>query len=247
MKSICVFASNGLGDGLLSLVLGRNLQRLGHKVTLISSPLMALRSWIPWAEIKPFMSAEEMDAALRPFDHVIAADHSRALGKGEVVYLDRSQSVVQSFENYLQSKWGSVQPIGAPDLAIPSIYQYQRHDKRIVIHPTSGHEQRNWPAEKFLALAIRLQAEGFDPVFMMSPAEAKEWADLENKVPLAVFPDLSDAAGYMYESKYFIGNDSGLVIWPRCFEFPPCLYLHVQAMRASGPQPGAAESSRQPP
>ncbi len=86
------------------------------------------------------------DAALRPFDHVIAADHSRAVGKGEVVYLDRSQSVVQSFENYLQSKWGSVQPIGAPDLAIPSIYQYQRHDKRIMIHPTSGNEQRNWPA-----------------------------------------------------------------------------------------------------
>lgn len=211
MKSICVFASNGLGDGFLSLVLARNLQRLGHRITLYSSPLAPLASWIPWAQVRPFMPQDEMDIHLKEFDRIVAADHSRAVGKGEVVHLDRSLSVVENFERYLEKNWGPVESVGPADLDIPSQLIHRQHANRVVIHPTSGAERRNWSAEKFIKLAHKLRSDQFEPVFMMSPAEAPSWDWLKAEgIPVAAFPNLTDAAAFVYESGFFIGNDSGL-------------------------------------
>ncbi len=209
MKSICVFASNGLGDGFLSLTLARNLQRMGHRITLYSTPLCGLASWIPWAEVRPFMAEADMDEELRNFDQIIAVEHSRAANKGDMVRVIRGQTVVQSFEQYLKTNWGPIEPVNHTDLVIPSNYLHRKYSKRVVIHPTSGAERRNWPAEKYLKLAQKLREEGFDPVFMMSPAEAQTWTRGED-FPLAVFPHLTETAAYMYESGSFIGNDSGL-------------------------------------
>jgi heptosyltransferase-3 len=78
--------------------------------------------------------------------------------------------------------------------------------KRIVIHPTSARESRNWPKEKFLKLAKHLKEEGFDPVFV--PGTKKGWEDIEFEV--ALFPSLDLLARFLYESGFLIGNDSGL-------------------------------------
>lgn len=219
MKRICVFASNGLGDGLLSLVLARNLERLGHTVTIYSTPLLPLASWVPWAEVRPFPTEPNMDAELVTFDHVIAAEYSRAVGKGDVVYLSRQLTVVQAFEEYLKKNWGSVESIKPADLAIPPHYLPRKEIKRVVIHPTSGADKKTWPAEKYIELGHRLLQNGYKPVFIMSPTEAAHWTG-HREIPLTVFPNLTETAGFLYESGYFIGNDSGLGHMASLFRVP---------------------------
>jgi ADP-heptose:LPS heptosyltransferase len=211
MSTVGVVASLGLGDAFLSMVLGRNLQRMGHKVTIYSSALYQLSPWISWAEVRLFKADEVMQKEYESFDHVIAATRHRAFGKAEIVGVDRSLTMVAHFERYLQRKWGPTQPLTSADLAIPSNLVHRKYSKRVVLGATSTDTVRNWPGEKFVSLAECLRRDGFEPVFVMTPKEAPAWGWLEaHNMPVVTFSQLTDAVGYMVESGYFIGNDSGL-------------------------------------
>lgn len=80
----------------------------------------------------------------------------------------------------------------------------RKYEKRVVIHPTSAKEARNWPKEKFLKLAKYLKSKGFQPVFI--PGTKEGWDEVE----VAQFSTLDSLGRYIYESGYLIGNDSGL-------------------------------------
>jgi len=82
----------------------------------------------------------------------------------------------------------------------------RKFPKRVVIHPTSARETRNWPKEKFLKFAAHLRSKGFDPVFI--PGVSEGWDDLDFKT--AHFETLDLLARFLYESGYLVGNDSGL-------------------------------------
>jgi len=82
----------------------------------------------------------------------------------------------------------------------------RKFPKRVVIHPTSARETRNWPKEKFLKFAAYLKDQGFDPVFV--PGVSKDWDGLGFDV--AYFETLDLLARFLYESGYLVGNDSGL-------------------------------------
>ena len=91
--------------------------------------------------------------------------------------------------------------------------QKHRFDRRVLLHPFSSTPDKNWPLKKFFALAVKLKAKGWNPVFTMSPAEREKlflpFSDGSFDAP--VFADLSDFAAFIYESKALIGNDSGSV------------------------------------
>lgn len=88
--------------------------------------------------------------------------------------------------------------------------RYRQHKNRIIIHPTGTNMSRRWPSEKFIKLARILQHNGWEPVFSVSPAELPQWQSIiNNEFLLPKFPTISDLASFMYESGYFIGNDSG--------------------------------------
>lgn len=82
----------------------------------------------------------------------------------------------------------------------------RKHPKRVAIHPTSARETRNWPKEKFLALAHYLKTKGFEPVFI--PGTKTDWENVGHEI--ALFPNLDALARFLYESGFLIGNDSGL-------------------------------------
>ncbi len=86
----------------------------------------------------------------------------------------------------------------------PSELLSRKYPKRVAIHPTSGRETRNWPKEKFLALAREIQEKGYNPVFI--PGTKTGWEDVE----VALFSTLDELARYLYESGFLVGNDSGL-------------------------------------
>ncbi|OGN55983.1 MAG: hypothetical protein A3D96_03300 [Chlamydiae bacterium RIFCSPHIGHO2_12_FULL_44_59] len=78
--------------------------------------------------------------------------------------------------------------------------------KRVVIHPTSARATRNWPKEKFLALAHCLKRVGYQPVFIPGTQEGWEGVGF----PIELFSNLDCLARFIYESAYLVGNDSGL-------------------------------------
>ena len=80
----------------------------------------------------------------------------------------------------------------------------RKYPKRVAIHPTSARITRNWPKEKFIALAKEIKNQGFEPVFI--PGMQAGWEDVD----VALFPTLDALARYLYESGFLIGNDSGL-------------------------------------
>jgi ADP-heptose:LPS heptosyltransferase len=70
---------------------------------------------------------------------------------------------------------------------------------RIVIHPFSGSQRKNWPLHYFRALACRLPL----PVeWSAGPEEALDGATR--------FDNLLDLAGWLAGAELYIGNDSGI-------------------------------------
>ena len=87
----------------------------------------------------------------------------------------------------------------------------RKHKRRIAIHPTSADPKRNWSQKQFLALACALERKGYEIAFIMAEREQNDWlVTKEYGFSLPPFPSLKETASYIYESGYFIGNDSGL-------------------------------------
>jgi hypothetical protein len=89
-------------------------------------------------------------------------------------------------------------------VVIPSDVNPRKYMHRIAIHPTSSRPGKNWPRVKFLRLAKKLKARGFEPVFIVSPKERVDWPE----APL--FSTLDAMARFVAECGYMIGNDSGI-------------------------------------
>lgn len=83
-----------------------------------------------------------------------------------------------------------------------------------VIHPGSGSPRKNWPLDRFLRLAERIQKHRrLRPVFLLGEAEAG-WEPAVRKalpsVTCLVNQRLLDVAGILRRAHLYIGNDSGI-------------------------------------
>lgn len=106
-------------------------------------------------------------------------------------------------------------------MVVPPGLSYRKHPKRVTIHPTSSSPRRNWPSDKYIALARRLKSLDWELVICVAPNEWGEWNDkLNSEFELPEFSDLNALAGFMYESGYMIGNDSGPGHLASCLKIP---------------------------
>ncbi len=88
---------------------------------------------------------------------------------------------------------------------------HRRHGSRVVIHPTASRKGKHWPKKKFEKLAFLLQAQGYEPIFVPGREQYGEWEQLNGRgIRVELFDTLDLLARFIYESGYFIGNDSGL-------------------------------------
>ena len=92
-------------------------------------------------------------------------------------------------------------------IIIPKNLKHKKYKKRVVIHPTSGDVKKNWPKKKYIKLANKLEKEGFEPHFILREKEKDYIA--EKNVNKTIFSFVSELAAFIYESSFFIGNDSG--------------------------------------
>lgn len=82
---------------------------------------------------------------------------------------------------------------------------------RALLHPGAGSPRKRWPLENFLALAHRLRARGWQPEFMIGPAEDDLLPALERSGEAAFRPrDPLELIARLRVASAYIGNDSGV-------------------------------------
>jgi heptosyltransferase III len=101
---------------------------------------------------------------------------------------------------------------------IMDVYQDFRNlnlkEKKIFIHPGSGSHLKNWPIQNFLKLVKMLSDDGFDPFFILGPAEDGVAETilrngLSDEQVLQLF-DPVKLVNILKTGTAFIGNDSGV-------------------------------------
>jgi heptosyltransferase-3 len=92
--------------------------------------------------------------------------------------------------------------VGAPPGAIPRIQCDAVRERFAVIHPFSGSPGKNWPLEKFRALA-----HGLERTMPVSWCAGREDPPLDGAVHI---DDLYDLACWLARASLYIGNDSGI-------------------------------------
>ncbi len=235
MTKCAVFCSKGLGDGLLFLIVSNNLKKNGLCVTTFHNFLGEL-SWVKDLEIKPYPKLEDVEKVLLSYDLIILNTDSTPINleiqkvlkkmgkksyflhattcKGKNLpgdyYLDPKSSMVSNLTRFCQEELLLKNVNSENGIFCPKDLTFRKYQKRIAIHPTSASKTRNWPLEKFLKLTERFQMDGFSVSYILSKEEREELRWIKNHgIALPKLDTLNDMAAYIYESGFFLGNDSG--------------------------------------
>ena len=225
-----ILCASGIGDGLLMMIAGHHLQEAGKDVTIFHSKAPALAPLFPHATFKLYPNNYDF---LTDFDRVfVQNDNSKlvwdlmrlreagSLNNLVVIHpkscrLATSRDYTFDPRNTFAGNMARIckeylfmrYPSKANGLILPEGLETGIHFERVIIHPTSADPLRNWSASKYISLAQRVASMGFDPIFVMSESEKESWDC--NDFEVKTFNSLLDLAGFMHESGYFIGNDSG--------------------------------------
>lgn len=245
-NSVVIFGGLGLGDNLVQMVLGENGRRKGFDVTMLSSIMCDLASWFPGHTFLPSIQPEQFESVLNMYDHVLWAHET---------FYPISQELKNrwvSYEKYFQPQYNRVEnmalasqeifaidkPSHGNGIVIPEGLQWRQNEKRVVIHPTSAEVSKNWLPSRFLKLAGRLAGSGYEVVFIMSALEKPDWeSTIGDRFPLIGFDTVDSCARFIYESGYFIGNDSGGGHLAANLNIP-VLSIHGRRSKAMDWQPG---------
>jgi heptosyltransferase III len=237
-----VFCHNGLGDGVISLVLSNNLHLNGWHVDTYQNFIGSMQKWFPHLPVIPYPPVDEIEKILNDYDwffifhndtfdfvqKLIAEGKRRFPDQVKIIYAYPSKRIVHE-PYYHDSMIDPDRPI-TESLRIfceeillldkstrsngfipPAELTHRANPNRVVIHPTSSRPGKNWTQEKYIDLAERLQEKNFTPAWLISPKERSDWAILKPfKWETPEFFTLDALASFIYESGYFIGNDSGL-------------------------------------
>lgn len=214
-----IVCARGLGDALLSMILAHNLRLSGMQITIFSSILGELKEWFPGFHIAPFPTPQTLHETFASFDTIVAADHSllnekHDFGNNLIVLkessFDKTQTMAENLQMVCKLKLNLPFSFRENGILPLSGLKYRAYPNRVLLHPMSADEKKNWPAEKFISLARELEKEGLQPFFCVSPQEAPLWKGFVAPESLPHFPTVSALANFVYESGYLIGNDSGV-------------------------------------
>lgn len=243
MKRSAVFSCMGLGDGMVTLVLSHNLRLKGEEVVTFHPFLAAVQRWFPDLPLRPFPEIEELDQFDKFFiiyekspwmQEVIStceakfpektfilnpiATPKRDYRYWEVGQFDGRLPFVENLRRFCERTLDCPAAEASNGITVPSDYTLKKYPKRVVIHPTSSRPGKNWPQESFLDLAARLEKDGFEPVFMLTPEEKVQWQGMSFSAP--DFASLDERFGFIAESGSMIGNDSGIGHLASCLGLP---------------------------
>ncbi|MBW1923434.1 MAG: lipopolysaccharide heptosyltransferase family protein [Deltaproteobacteria bacterium] len=221
VKRVAVFCSDGIGDALIYLTLAHNLHRNHYEATLFSPAARGLQSWFPHLAIEEPPIPEDFGKVLGRFDLVLAQAHSPADRLVERVpvpchvfkkhLLDRHRSMVENLVTFCRRTLALPRVSPENGIRIPGGLEPRRIRRRVIIHPTSKDEAKNWALRKFIGVARRLDAAGYEVAFILAPEEQPEWrAIFGDRFEMPRLKTLDALARYTCESGWMIGSDSGV-------------------------------------
>lgn len=263
-----VFCCKGLGDGLISLILSHNLSLNGHSVETFHPFLAGMQEWFPQIPLNPLPSEEDLENALSHFDrififyeklprmlHILQICQEKFKGKTIVLNpiatplcdypywengrFDGTKTIAENLHAFSSQVLKLPLTTRSNGIVIPPPYRHKKYPNRVAIHATSSRPGKNWPLEKFCKLSSYLSSLGFDPFFLFSKEEAREYKTMENAY---IFESLNDLAGFVSESGWMVGNDSGIGHLASCLGLPTVTICR-SAMGAAFWRPGWAPGS----
>jgi ADP-heptose:LPS heptosyltransferase len=87
----------------------------------------------------------------------------------------------------------------------------RKFKKRVIMHVSASFPLKEYLPKRFIKVAKKLIKKGFDCCFIVAPFEYEQWKwVLSCGIRLPKFASLDEMAQFIYESEYFIGNDSGI-------------------------------------
>jgi heptosyltransferase III len=235
MQTAAILPALGIGDALLMMIASHQLKLEGYRVTTFHDSLPELSSWFPGHHLKTFPSLETWIETLDSFDLIlIENDNSPKIQHSLEAFRPRlsifyptysaSKHAPLAMQDYVfNSDLPMADNIAESiatflDLAIPSkengllpppTLTHRLKKEQVIIHPTSRIPTKNWKADGFLDVALKLKIKGFQPIFCVGPSERQAWKNIEEEgLILGNFPTLAELAAAVYESGFVIGNDS---------------------------------------
>lgn len=224
IKTIALVASPNLGDALVSMIIAHNLRRNGFRVTTFSNFLTALKAYFPEEDIQPFPDQTDSRNVLSNFDLLIywfKSDYEKAFASeqwhSQVVTVNdyepflRTELMVNSHVKFSREILGLTHVVKENGFqAFPEL-KFRQHSRRVVIHPSASAASKQWLPKRFIVLAQQLKAQNYQPVFVLAPNEKDQFSWIpQHGLEYIAEPDLGFLARFLYESGWFIGNDSGI-------------------------------------
>lgn len=222
IRRIAFVMSNALGDSLISMVIVENLRANGYEVSVFGTHIHALRRWFSHVTVYPLPAEADRASCFAPFDAVLqmhrhqpfadlARVHPRVIDLQDIEYGDWPGCMAERFARLCRERFGVVSGTTDNAMIAPIWLDHRRFRRRVVIHPEASTDDKRWLRERFITVAKRLQSLGYEVCFVLASHERGRWADLERHGILAPeFRDLHALACWLYESGWFIGNDSGI-------------------------------------
>ncbi|NGX28328.1 MAG: hypothetical protein K940chlam1_00504 [Candidatus Anoxychlamydiales bacterium] len=125
---------------------------------------------------------------------------------------DFTMSVVENLTIFCENDLNLKDVKSSNEISTLEGLQYRKFSKRVAIHPSSKDIEKNWPKKNFESLFQKLKFLGYEPYFIIAKHEREQFSDLKDiaKVEIPTFNNLNEMASFIYESAFFIGNDSGV-------------------------------------
>ncbi len=209
-----VICSPGIGDLTILHIVSHHLKLAGHEVSTVTPHRFG-----KWLDGYQFGEIESPDAIFLQHDNSPASHRLREqnnvysffgaynpskhgpLKKGLDFVSNPNETIVDNVVLCLKELFG-IKASKDNGLRPPLGLIHRRHLKRIAINAQSNERFRIWPLAKFEAFASWAKSQGFEPVFIPQ------------------FPSLEELLSFIYESGYFLGNDSGPAHLASCLKIP---------------------------
>lgn len=221
MQNIAVICSDGLGDALLMMIASEHYKNEGARVTTLTPHLSSLANYFPKHQFAP------LNTPLDHFDSLIIQNNNKPhIASILKKYREKCRVFYPTYDHRRHALLSPSDAAFDPDLTMAENIAhavqkgdlsngivpkknltFQKHQKRILIHPTSANLNDCYSKARFLTIASHLEKNGYQVAFITSPSERPDWEDCGFMLPF--FPSLEALADYIYESKALIGNDSG--------------------------------------
>lgn len=236
MKKALVYTSHGLGDGLIFLMISKNLSKNGYIVDTYHPLLFQLQGWIDYTNLLPYPKNFNNFEFLKQYDLIVINSDYQTLNKELVKYtkeniedktfelhpstckgknppigdlkFDLEKSILENLKDFCQKSLNLKLVEMSNSLKIPKNLIYRKYPNRVAIHPSSKDIEKNWPKEKFYKLCLYLKKLKFDPYLILTDEEKTNFQELD--IPKPSFKNLDGMASFIYESGFLIGNDSGV-------------------------------------